>query len=82
MTSDSDSTQPIPSYDPKVAEIDGGWGLASVEWNDLDLDWGPGMYTPFDNVTDANPQLKVIYGYEYQSNSLIFSEKFFLQISK
>ena len=49
----------------KVAEIDGGWGLAPVEWNDLDLDWGPGMYTRFHNVTDADPELKVISGYKY-----------------
>ena len=43
----------------KLTEMNEGWGIAHTEWNDLDLDWGPGMYTRFHNVTDVNPQLKV-----------------------
>ena len=43
----------------KVVEAEGIWGLEPTEWNDLDLDWGPGLYSRFHKVTNAHPGLKV-----------------------
>ena len=43
----------------KIIEVEGGWGIGPAAWNDLDLDWGPGLYTRFHKVTKANPGLKV-----------------------